>query len=261
MLETIANIKKDYIKNLLDNGKRVDGRGLDDYRELKIETGIYENAEGSALVTMGDTKVAAGVKMIMGEPYSDMPDRGVLTTSAELPPLASPSFESGPPRPPAIELARVVDRGIRESGSIDTAKLCVIEGEKVWIVFLDIHVLDYGGNLFDASTLACMAALNEAKMPKIDDEGKVIYSEKTGPLPIVEQPISTTFAKIGNTIIADPSLEEEQILDTRLTVTTTSKGEICAMQKGVSGTFTQEEVLNTIDRGIKKAKELRKLVK
>jgi exosome complex component RRP42 len=259
MLQVIADIKRDHIKKLIEDGKRLDGRGLDDFRTIEIKKSVYATAEGSAVVSVGGTQVAAGVKMILGEPYSDMPNSGVLTTSAELGPLASPTFESGPPRPPAIEVARVVDRGIRESGSIDTAKLCVTEGEKVWIVFLDIHVLDYDGNLFDASTLACISALLDAKIPKIEDD-KVIYTEKTGPLPMVETPISTTYLKLGTGIAVDPNLEEEQVLDARLTVTTTKKGEICAMQKGGSGAFTEEEVLNTIDRGIKKAKDLRKLV-
>jgi len=259
MLGVIADIKKDYIKKLLEEGKRLDGRGLDDFREIEIKKNLYATAEGSSVVSLGRTQVAAGVKMILGEPYGDTPNRGVLTTSAELVPLASPTFESGPPRPPAIEIARVVDRGIRESGCIDTEKLCITEGEKVWIVFLDIHVLDYDGNLFDASTLACISALLNAKMPKVED-GKVIYGERSGSLPIVDKPISTTYAKIGSAIAVDPFLEEEQVLDARLTITTTKKGEICAMQKGAGGSFTAEEVLNTIDRGIEKTKELRKLL-
>ena len=259
MLEVIAEIRRDHIKKLVESGKRLDARGIDDYREINIERGAYITADGSAKISMGGTQVAAGVKMVLGEPFPDMPDQGVLTTSAELVPLASPTFESGPPRAGAIEVARVVDRGIRESGCIDTSKLCIVEGEKVWIAFLDIHVLDYDGNLFDASTLACMAALLDTKLPKLEDD-KVIYEEKTGPLPITDKPVSTTYAKIGTAIAVDPSLEEEQVLDARLTLATTKDGDLCAMQKGGSGAFSQEEVLNTIDRGIEKAKVLRKLL-
>ena len=83
----------------------------------------------------------------------------------ELIPLASPDFESGPPREKAIELARVVDRGIRESETIDMAKLCITPEEKVWIVFIDVHVLDYDGNLFDACSLAASAALGCTIVP------------------------------------------------------------------------------------------------
>jgi exosome complex component RRP42 len=72
----------------------------------------------------------AGIKMDIGEPYPDEPDSGVMTTAAELIPMASPDFESGPPDEESIELARVVDRGIRESKIIDVDKLCVVPSEK-----------------------------------------------------------------------------------------------------------------------------------
>ena len=118
-------IKRDYLANLAEQGKRADGRRIDEYRNIEIETNIISKAEGSARVKIGNTQVIAGIKMDMGDPYSDTPDSGVMTTAAELIPLASPDFESGPPREDAIELARVVDRGIRESEIIEVDKLCI----------------------------------------------------------------------------------------------------------------------------------------
>ena len=125
------------------SNKRLDGRGLTDYRPIQIETGIIEKAEGSARVRLGKTEVMVGIKIDIGEPYSDRPNEGVLTTSAEFVPLASPEFEAGPPGEDSVELARVVDRGIRESKAIDLEKLCVIPGKKVFIVFIDIYVLNH----------------------------------------------------------------------------------------------------------------------
>jgi len=158
-------IKRDYLANLAEQGKRADGRRFDEYRNIEIETNIISKAEGSARVKIGNTQVIAGIKMDAGEPYSDSPESGVMTTAAELIPLASPDFESGPPRENAIELARVVDRGIRESEVIELDKLCIEPGEKVWIVFIDIHIIDYDGNLFDAASLAALAALMTTKVP------------------------------------------------------------------------------------------------
>lgn len=260
MEEIVADIKKDYIVSLLEQGKRQDGRAFDEYREIKVEKGVSNNAEGSALVKIGSTQVMVGVKMAVGEPFPDMPNSGVLTTNAELIPLASPSFEKGPPDEDTIEIARVVDRGIRESECIDLEKLCIAEGEKVWIVFVDIHVLDYDGNLFDASSLGSIAALLDTRLPKLEDD-KVIYGERTKhKLPIVEKPVETTHVKVGKNIILDPCLDEELVMDSRLTVATTEKGEICAMQKGGSGTLTQDEILDIVSRSIEKGKELRKLL-
>lgn len=258
MFDLIAEVKKDYISNLLKGGKRIDGRGFDEYRPIVVEPGVGERAEGSALVKIGNTRVFAGVKMAIGEPFADMPTSGVLTANAELIPMASPTFEKGPPGEDTIELARVVDRGIRESHCIDLDKLCRVEGEEVWIVFIDLHVLDYDGNLFDASELGAITALLNARFPKVED-GKIIYQEKTDEkLPIVDRPVETTFAKIGDTIVVDPALDEELVMDARLTVAYTQKGEICAMQKGGDGTFAQEEILEIVDRGREKAEELRK---
>jgi len=94
--------------------------------------------------------VIAGVSLAVGTPYPDSQASGTLMTGAEFTPLASPMFESGPPRPTAVELARVVDRGVRESKTIDFDKLCITEGEAVWMVMVDLHMLNYDGNLFDS---------------------------------------------------------------------------------------------------------------
>jgi len=88
---------------------------------------------------MGKTEVIAGVKMQIGEPYADSPDKGNLMVSGDLLPLASPRYEQGPPKFPAIELPRLVDRAIRASEIIDFTKLVVEKGEKVWTVIIDIY--------------------------------------------------------------------------------------------------------------------------
>ena len=151
--EMMSEIKRDHIMNLLAEGKRQDGRGVTDVRKIQVETNCIESADGSARVRLGRTEVIAGVKIIPGTPFGDTPNIGVLTTGAELIPMAHPTFESGPPGEDAIELARVVDRGIRESGMVDVEKLCIVPGEEVWMCFVDIYALDYDGNLFDAANL------------------------------------------------------------------------------------------------------------
>jgi len=116
-----------YLLDLVSKGKRPDGRKPDEYRDINIETGVIFKAEGSAKVSIGETQVLAGVKLGIGQPYPDKPDEGVLITGAEFSPVASPEFEAGPPDEDAIELARVVDRGIRESEAIDMKKLFIDE--------------------------------------------------------------------------------------------------------------------------------------
>jgi exosome complex component RRP42 len=256
-MEVEAYLRRDYIKNLVGEGRRLDGRKFDEYRSIEIiKDYVGEKACGSALVNLGDTKVLVGVSLNVGEPYPDSPEAGVMTVSAELRPMASPSFEAGPPGGEAIEVARVVDRGIRESGAIETEKL-FIEENKVWVVFLDIHVLDHSGNIIDASGIASIAALLNTRMPKLED-GEIVRGEWNGKLPVSCTPIPCTFAKINDSILADPSLDEEYAMDARLTVATTDT--INAMQKGGEGSLKEDEVLSAVDLSFKRGKEIRKLI-
>lgn len=253
--DVVSDIQRDYVHRLAKAGHRFDGRAFDEYRPIHIETGVVRRAEGSARVRVGDTEVYVGVKMAPGEPYPDTPNSGVMTTSAELVPLASPEFEPGPPQPPAIELARVVDRGIRETGTIDLDALCVTPGEKVWVTFIDIHVIDYDGNLIDASALAAMAALLTARVP---------YARyglgEDRPLPVTRVPVTCTAMKLGGAIVFDPSLVEDKVGGPRLTVSFDEDGAIRAMQKGLRGSFTLDEVRSILATAKGKSREIRELL-
>ncbi len=248
----ISEIKRDYIQKLLSQGSRIDGRGQYEFRKIEIIKNFIPRADGSALVRLGNTQVLVGVKIETGEPFPDTPNTGVLSTNAELVPLASPTFEAGPPGEEAIELARVVDRGIRESKAIDLEKLVIKEGELVWIVFVDIHVLDYDGNLFDASALGSIVALKNSIVP-----AQRFGQGENFPLPVRHYPATTTFVKIGDRIVLDPNLDEENIAHSRITITTNEEGKINAIQKGLEGTFTREEILETIKMSIESGKYLR----
>ena len=259
MSSLITRVRLKQIEQLIEKGKRLDERGLGDYREIKIEQGVIEKAEGSARVLLGKTEVLVGVKVETGTPFPDTPNNGVLTVNAELVPLASPSFEPGPPDENSIELARIVDRGIRESEAIDTEKLCVEPGKKVFVVFVDIYVLNHDGNLIDASALAAVAALLNTKMPNYEvEDGEVKIKQGYTPLPMKNHPITVTLGKINNKLIVDPWLEEEQVMDSRLSMALNDEGNICAIQKGCAGYFTQEQILEGMKIIQEKVAELRK---
>jgi len=261
-MEVMASIMRDHIMNLLREGKRIDGRSFEDYRDLEIKVNVIEKAEGSAWVKLGDTQVLVGIKADIGEPFPDLPEKGVMTTNVELVPLASPTFEPGPPDENAIELARVIDRGIRESGAVELEKLVIVPGKLVRVIFIDVHVLDHDGNLLDASGIGAIAALMSARIPKVeyDEETGIKVLDEYEPLPVKSVPIPVTFAKIGNNILVDPNLDEERVMDGRITITTDEKGHISAVQKGESGAFKLDEVTYAVDKALEKADELRKIV-
>jgi exosome complex component RRP42 len=252
-------MRPEYVLKLLETNERVDGRKLDQFRNIKIETSIAQRAEGSARVKIGKTDVIVGIKTEIGEPFSDMPNMGILKTAAEFTPIASPDFESGPPREDATELARVVDRGIRESDCIDLEKLCIKEGEKAWEIFVDIHIINHDGNLIDASALAAVAALRTTKIPKLEDD-KIIRDKLEKKLPLLHTPITVTIGKIFDKLIIDPLKEEEEVLDSKLSVAVMEDGKVCAMQKSGESGLSLMDVDKMIDLAIKKTKEIRKLL-
>lgn len=262
MPSTMASkVRQRRIAQLVAHGKRLDGRELTEYREVQLETGLIERAEGSARVRLGKTEVLVGVKFEMGEPFPDTPNEGVLTVNAELVPLASPNFEPGPPDENSIELARVVDRGIRESKAIATDELVIEPGKKVFVVFVDVYVLNHDGNLIDASSLAALAALLNTKMFNYEvKDGEVKIKPGYKPLPIRNHPIAVTFAKFGDKLVVDPGLDEEEVMDARLTMTIEKDGKICAIQKGGLGLFTAEQVFEASKIALQKSEEQRKLV-
>jgi len=258
----VEHLRRAQMQELLAEGKRLDGRGLTETRPLKIETGIIQKANGSARVTLGNTQVIAGVKIDTDEPYEGLENKGILICSAEVLPLASAYSEPGPPDEDAIELARVVDRGIRESEMIDLTKLVLVEGKIVYATFVDVSILNIGGNLFDATSYAAVSALLTAKLPKLKmEDGKVVNTGEVMPAPIRTIPVSVTMAKIGDTIIADPTSEEEPVMDGRVTMTTDAEGNVCAVQKGGTGAFTVEQIHHIMDIAIAKGEEIRPILK
>ncbi len=254
--EVVSELMRAHVYRLASTGQRVDGRALDEPRKVTIERAFVGTAEGSARVKLGNTDVLVGIKMSVGEPYPDTPNTGVLSTSVELIPMASPTFEAGPPRPDAIELARVVDRGIRESKMVNIEKLCITPKEKVWVMFIDIHVLDYDGNLFDACSYGAVAALATTTVP-----AKAMGQGEDFPLPVEHWPVSVTTSKIKDILLVDPSLDEERMADARLTVTTDENGDIRAMQKGLSGSFSYDEVKRIIETAQRVGRTIRPLLK
>ncbi len=249
----------DYIISLVEQGKRIDGRKFDEIREIVLEPNISKNAEGSARCKIGDTEVLVGVKMDIGEPYPDSPDEGSIVVTTELSPIASPEFELGPPGVQAIEIARIVDRGIRESKAIDFKKLVITSGEKCWILFIDIYPINDSGNLIDASALGTLVALKNTRYVK-EENNKAVFGEFTNKkLELEKTPITVTFVKIGNNILLDPNSKEEEVAEARLSAAVYN-GRIYALQKGGDKGFSEKEIESMIDVAVKKEKDLKKIV-
>lgn len=258
----VEHLRKQQMWDAISKGKRLDGRNLDEMRPIEIELDIIKKANGSAKVKIGNSEVVAGVKVETGEPFEGLENKGALIVSAEVLPTASPYIEPGPPDEETVELARVVDRGIRESEMIDLDKLVLIPGKVVYTIFVDCSIINADGNLFDTTSYAVVLALISSSIPVFEmQDGKALDTGNKQDPPIKTIPVSITAVRIGDAVILDPTAEEEACMDARITITTTSNNEYAAIQKGFTGAFTVEQVKKAAATARIKGEEVRTKLK
>jgi exosome complex component RRP42 len=246
----VSKIRSKSLISLYKKGVRSDQRDFATPRNLSIQVGVIDKADGSAWVKLGNTQVLVGVKLEVGTPYRDTPNEGVLQVNSELTPVASPTFEPGPPDENAVELSRVIDRSLRDPKAIDLSSLVIRPGEKAWVLWIDVYVLDYDGNYFDASMLGVMAALMNTKVPEYEEteSGEIIINrEKETPLKLNRRVALVTSVKVGDYILIDPNLDEELLADSRMVIAFDEQGTIVGMQKSGMGGYTRDELLKVID--------------
>ena len=251
----VPKLLRSHLSDLAERDARIDGRGRWEGRKLEVQHSILPRAEGSARVRMGDTIVLAGVKFQIMTPYPDRPNQGGLMCSAEVRPVAGRNWESGPPSPESIELGRVVDRGIRESGCIDVDSLCIIPGEKAWQVILDLFAISDDGNLFDAFALAGIVALRNATVPAERFEVGEDYQ-----LSVSKTPIMCSYHRVGGRFVFDATAREELGGDERIHITLGDDNNVHSLQKGLKGIFSADEFTEIMDNAIERTEELRKIV-
>ncbi|KAL7582253.1 hypothetical protein Lser_V15G46192 [Lactuca serriola] len=106
---TVSVNEKKFIESALRSDLRVDGRRPFDYRKLSI---IFRREDGSSEIQLGQTRVMGFVTGQLVQPYRDKPNEGTLAIYTDFSPMADPSFDSSRPGESAIELGRIVDRGL-----------------------------------------------------------------------------------------------------------------------------------------------------
>src|SRR5829696_1732481 len=160
----VEHLRKQQMWDALSRGKRLDGRDFSEMRQLVIETDVIKKANGSARVKLGDSEVIAGVKVETGEPFEGLENKGALIVSAEVLPTASPYIEPGPPDEEVVELARVVDRGVRESEMIDLEKLVLVPGKIVYRRIVQCGFIERKRNLYNPKTYVTRPLLLRCNM-------------------------------------------------------------------------------------------------
>jgi exosome complex component RRP45 len=166
---------------------RIDGRGPHDMRPIRLSFGRGPSTSFSE-VQLGRTRVRVVVTSEIVRPYPDRPVEGFLSFNVDSTSLAASS--SGKTQRTiserrAVHLTTIVENGIREARAIDTEALCIVAGEKAWSIHCEIHVLDDGGNIVDATCFATIAALRHFRRPEITvNDGVVIEHPSEDRVPV-----------------------------------------------------------------------------
>ncbi|KAI8140310.1 ribosomal protein S5 domain 2-type protein [Fennellomyces sp. T-0311] len=231
----------------LKEKRRVDGRGIYDVRSLQITFGADY---GQVEVQLGRTRVSAKVSAKVERPRNDKPTEGILHFNTEISPMACPTFESGSRSEEEVLISRIIEKSLRRSRAIDTEGLCIVAGEKVWEIRVDLHFLDHDGNLIDCAALAAITALLHFRRPDVTVVGEEVTihpidQRNPVPLSIHHIPICVTFAFFdkGQLLVVDPNYLEEKVKEGDMTITMNIHKEICALSKAGGIPLDMQQVL------------------
>nr|KJB14252.1 hypothetical protein B456_002G116000 [Gossypium raimondii] len=224
-----------YEKHLLES-IRPDARPLGRARETTIAL---------ALAKIGSTTMLAAIKMEVMTPSLETPDEGCIAIDFHMPPICSPIVRPGRPAEAAPVVAKQLSDTILSSGMINLKELSLVSGKAAWMAYLDIYCLDADGALFDTALLSAVAAFSHLEIPvvSLNDDGKIVLSEEQGlsdrepvnkekrKINLSSVPFSLTCVLHKNYILADPTAEEESIMDTIVTVVLDSSSQLVSLQK------------------------------
>ncbi|KAJ8281476.1 hypothetical protein GJAV_G00068120 [Gymnothorax javanicus] len=265
MRETpLSNCERQFLLKAIEEKKRLDGRQTYDYRNIKITFGTDY---GCCIVDLGKTRVLAQVSCELVSPKDNHPTEGILSVTLELSPMASPAFQPGRQSELLVKLNRLLERCLRNSRCIDTESLCVVSGEKVWQIRVDVHVLNHEGNLTDAASIAAIAALSHFRRPDVGIQGDditVFSAEEREPVPlsIYHMPVCVSFAFFlqGSYLLVDPCEQEERVMDGLLVIAMNKHREICSIQSSGGVMLLKDQVLRCSKVASVKVSEITDLI-
>uniref|UniRef100_A0A674GS29 Exosome component 7 n=1 Tax=Taeniopygia guttata TaxID=59729 RepID=A0A674GS29_TAEGU len=251
----LSEAEKLYIVHGVQEDLRVDGRGCEDYRCAEVETDVVSNTSGSARVKLGETDILVGIKAEMGTPKLEKPDEGYLEFFVDCS-SNSPELEGRGGEELGTDIANTLYRIFSCENSVDLKSLCINPKEHCWVLYVDVLLLECGGNIFDAISIAVKAALFNTRIPKVrvleDEEGTKEIELSDDPydcirLNIDEVPCVVTLSKIGYRHVVDATLQEEACSLASLLISVTSKGAITSMKKVGKGSLDPESIFEMME--------------
>lgn len=152
-------MKKTEGMKLIENGKRMDGRALDELREIKIETGVLERVAGSAYLEWGNNKVIAGVHNPREMHPKSMRDttKAVLRCTYNMAPFSVDDRKRPGPDRRSVEISKVISDALKSVTILEDYPDSAID------IFIEILQADAGTRC--AGLTAAAVAMADAGIP------------------------------------------------------------------------------------------------
>ncbi|KAK7475009.1 hypothetical protein BaRGS_00033756 [Batillaria attramentaria] len=263
----LSEAEKTYIIHGVQDNFREDGRGCEDYRQMDLETGLMSNTSGSARLRLANTEILVGVKAELEEPKPDTPDQGRLEFFVDCSANATPQFEGRGGEELATEITNLLYRAYSSDTVLDVKSLCLQKGKLCWVLYVDVLLLECGGNLFDAVSIAVKSALFNTKIPSVnvteEEGGQTELDVSDDPynvkrLDVAASPCVITLSKIGHYHAVDATQKEEACCLARLIMAVTATGSVAAMVKEGSGSLDPDSISDMMESGRKIGQALNK---
>lgn len=254
----LGDAEKRFIIHGIQDDLRNDGRGCEDYRHLDLEVGLVSNTHGSSRLRIGNTELLVGVKLDLDKPQANLPNQGLVDFNIDCSPNATPQFQGRGGDDLAAAIKSLLSRAYNNNLVIDLKSLCVVPGRNCWFVHVDVLILECGGNLLDAVSIAVLAALFDTTVPKLivteGDEGEVDINLPDDPLEGVRMntsncPIFVTLSKVGQRYVVDATAEEEACSLACVILSVMKDGRCTALRKEGSGSLDPQSICEMLEAG------------
>jgi len=222
-------------KQMIVNGKRLDGRGFNDLRPISIKAGVLKRANGSALIEWGRNKVLAGIfgpREVVPRHMTN-PKRAIIQARYIMAPFSGQEEHgrSGPNRR-SMEISKVAKHVFENVVMTNMFPKTMIN--------VDMEVLQSDGGTRVAAITAASVALADAGIPMKD----LVCGVSTG--------------RINGQLVVDLDKTEDNYGESDMPLILSPRtGEVLLHQ--IDGKLTKEEIAEAMDMSFEASKKIHEL--
>jgi exosome complex component RRP41 len=217
---------KSDMKLITSEGRRLDGRGPEDLRKIKIEAGVLHRADGSCYLEWGGNKVLVAVygPREAVPRHTQNPLRAIVQARYNMAAFSVEDRKRPGPDRRSVEISKVISEALEK----------VVLTEQFPRASIDVNI-----EVLDAEAGTRCAGLTAAGVALID-----------AGIPMRDIPVACAAGKIGGQVVLDLGKEEDNFGDADLPIAIAPRtGEVLLLQ--MDGHLTLDEFNRAFDMAVK----------